>query len=201
MIFERIFNDDDFDRINNMVRWNGWRRINDESVGHHTFIVVWFTRLLCQEIWGNSNNELTLEIVTKAIFHDFDEMFTGDILHTVKHNHENADKIRELLDKYVVSASERKFSADTASGVLMNDNIMLVSRSVTKSVVKLADWLSMLYYLKREIDMGNKDLRRVHRYCNEKLSQYCDESIDPILKFEGDTTIIKQIKTWLHQTA
>ena len=208
-IIEKIFHDPDFDQLNNMVRWNGHNRIKDETVAHHSYFVALVSRLMSEEIFKNSTahsfNDLKLRIVTYAMLHDFDEIFTGDISHNVKYGTSSGTTLRDLLDKIVVEKSELKFNKDKKSEILLFENIAEPIDSIIKKLVKVADWLSMLFYLKKEFSLGNKSMLKEIDYCIERLRFSC---VDLSKILEGsdipqeciDYGIIKQIynkESWI----
>ena len=98
-IFKRFLQDPEFDQLNNMVRWNGANRIKDETVAHHSYIVSWFSRVLAEEIF--EDDSIKLKVVSFALFHDFDEMFTGDILNPFKYNEYNGVEVRNSIDEFL----------------------------------------------------------------------------------------------------
>lgn len=171
-IFQNIFEDPDFDNLNNLSRWNGLSRIKEETVAHHSFIVTWFSRILAEEIFQcDYYDKIKLEIVTYAMFHDFDEIFSGDITHNVKYNSFNGEVLRKELDKYVSNMTREKFKEDTLTNEMFNKYLCKSISSYAKKIVKLSDWLSMLFYLKKEISLGNKNLFVQYDYCIEKIKE------------------------------
>ena len=196
-IIDKIFSDSDLDELNNMVRWNGANRIKDETVAHHSYIVTMFARLLSEEIF-KGDVEAKLMTTTYAIFHDFDEIFTGDINHRVKHNQLNGKKIQFLLDEYVSQKANEKF-ADFS-----NNSDFIINKILNKDIpnhirklVKVCDWLSMIYYLVKERNLGNKSLENRYNYCISKFIESCDDA-KVALDFESKITcnfeILEQLK-------
>jgi 5'-deoxynucleotidase YfbR-like HD superfamily hydrolase len=189
-IIDKIFHDPDFDQLNNMVRWNGLNRIKDETVAHHSFFVAMVSRLLAEEILNEDDINLKLQITTYAIFHDFDEMFTGDIVHGVKYGNAYGEEMRNLLDLIIKDKVNAKFNKDRESEKLLSD-IMTSVPFLVKKIVKVADWLSMLFYLKKELNLGNTSLLNQQFYCVEKVKLSCKELI-PYLEGK-DTSILQEI--------
>ena len=194
MIFHRIFNEPDFDRLNNMPRWAGWRRIQEETVAHHSFIVTWFARLIVEEVLPK-REDLQLKVTTYAIFHDFDETFTGDILHGVKHNKHNGQKLRTLMKEFCHNKTLEVFSGTSRSEVLIRETMLDEHREDVKGIVKLADWLSMAYYLKREVSMGNAGLQHVLDYCEDNI-QLQARRVMGIVEGYGNTSILVDLAQW-----
>lgn len=157
-----------FDELNNMVRWNGFNRIKDETVGHHSFIVSWITRIIVENLFTES--EPKLQATTYAIFHDFNEYITGDVNHNVKYNPYNGNLIRDELNNYIKNYVDEEYPKD--SGVtnrLLNSQLTDSVPPYIKSIVKVADWMSMLMYLMKEKSLGNSNANDRINYCSNKL--------------------------------
>lgn len=176
--FKEIFNNPIYDQINNMVRWNGLSRIKDETVGHHTHIVTFFSRVIFKDLFSNSNlvsskkNYYLAELLTYSIFHDFDEAFTGDILHNFKHNEINGENIKKEIDEYLNNIQLKNFNSGNPFHELMTDYVFDKQiAKFNKDIVKLADWLSMLFYLKKEMMLGNQNVKNQFDYCLNKTIQ------------------------------
>ena len=166
ILIERLLRDELFDRLNNTVRWNGMSRIKDETVGSHSYLVTLYSRFLAEEIFKESESKLLA--ITYALLHDFDEVFTGDVLHYVKYNPMNGSLIREALDQFINHEIENEFNQDTKSDRLLQSTLLKQFPVYITKIVKLADWLSMYFYLKKELDLGNTNANKHILYCVDK---------------------------------
>jgi 5'-deoxynucleotidase YfbR-like HD superfamily hydrolase len=195
-IFEEIFSDPQYDQLNNLVRWNGLNRNNNESVAHHSFIVAWFSRLIVEELLPIGFEAFKLEVTTYAIFHDFDEMFSGDITHDVKYNDFNGAEIKRMIDDFCTHSTKQKYDGSTPSSRILRENLLGEIEPSVKSIVKLADWLSMAYYVKKEINLGNKDLFEQYDYCSVQIRNNCTKCFMLMTKeFDGvfNSKVINEI--------
>ncbi len=174
-IFEEIMIDEDFDALNNLVRWNGKKRVKDESVAHHSFLVTWFSRILGESIFKDA--DIKLMITTYAIFHDFDEVFTGDILHPFKYNEINGSKIRKLIKEFCDYKINEKFKDDDPTDKLFRKYLLGEVPAYVKKIVKVADWLSMAFYVRKEIRLGNTDWEDDYKTCLVRLQMALDDCI------------------------
>lgn len=196
-IFTKIFNDQDLDALNNTVRWNRLPRHVNESVAHHSFLVVLFTRIICEEI--NLHPEGTLSAVTHAIFHDFSEIFEGDVLHNVKYNNYNGEQIRKELEDYTKISAKAKFPGDSKGDSLFYNSISAPPSDFVKTIVKLADWLSMSFYCLKETRMGNTNFDKPLLYCDKgvnKTAALLHEKLDQNKAALYNPTILKELQEW-----
>jgi 5'-deoxynucleotidase YfbR-like HD superfamily hydrolase len=206
-IFKEIFNNPIYDQTNNMVRWNGLSRIKDETVAQHTYIVTLFSRIIFEEVFSLSEinesirNIILVEILTYALFHDFDESFTGDILHNFKHNSFNGDKFVKHTNEYLNEVKIDKFNSgnpthDLISKYAFDKNVS----KLVKNIVKLADWLSMTFYIKKEIMLGNKNVENQFKYCIEESRKQCELLINHLEFNYKDKNYLSEILNDLIKT-
>lgn len=171
----KLFKDEDFDALNNTIRWNGKSRHNDESVGHHTYLVTVFVRVILEDMFQHLepvdegfdiSQMMKLRVMTKALFHDFDETITGDVIHTVKYNKFNGEDIRNALEAYVHGAMAQKLDLGVPSELMIYESIT-DQKGFEKYLVKLGDWLSVLFYISKEISLGNSRFKKNWGYAVE----------------------------------
>lgn len=197
-IIDKIFKDSIFDELNNMVRWNGMNRIKDETVDKHSFFVVVLSRLISEEVCRKDDYLTKLNIVTYATFHDYDEIFTGDINHRIKYDEEYGEQLREILQAAIVARAERTFDESSASEALIKFQIVGPLTDTVKLIVKVADWLSSIFYLKKEIELGNRNYNTRDRfdYCIGELRLTCEKILSnkQIMETVSNLEIIETIK-------
>ena len=172
----------EFNRIQTILylkRWNGLITNQQESVMEHSFVVTVFSRLIAESLF--EDNTKILKVVTRALFHDFDEAFSGDIPHQIKHDNEVGIQMRNAIDIYTKRELLRAFPKDTEFGKTIQDGSFLGEEYVHK-IVKLADWLSMLLFLEREVKLGNKEMEKHMNYCKKNT----EDSIETL----------KELLTW-----
>lgn len=190
--FEKILFLTQFDQLNNMVRWNGFNRITDETVGQHSHVVSWLTALLCEEIFDNDSPKL--EAIRFAIFHDSNEYITGDVNHNVKYNEFNGTEIKRNLDEFINYFVDNQFPKNNPINRLLNSMLKEEIKPYIKKIVKLADWMSMYMYLAKEQSLGNKNAENKIRYCYESMLKTADEAITELEKqndYKINLTILK----------
>lgn len=169
LIFDCI-NDQDFEALNNTVRWDGKPKITEETIAHHSYWVSFFANMLAEKIFEPKEGEaeyiqreklnFKLNILRFALLHDFDEAFTGDIRFPVKYNEFNGGVIKKAIDVLAVHKTKEKFSNLACSFDNMMKEVIIDSDTICKVVVKVCDWISCLLYVNKEYRMGNLYFRQ-----------------------------------------
>ena len=92
-------------RLQNIVRYNTWQKINSESVAEHSFFVVLFAHKICDYYKVNDNIKLVcLEMCT---IHDAPEIVINDITYDAKCA---MPEITKILEKYENKFFEEEFN-------------------------------------------------------------------------------------------
>lgn len=195
-ILKRFLQDPDLDRLSETVRWNGLRRIKDETVSHHSHTVSMFSMILAEEIF--EDDAVKHQIVSYAILHDFDEIFTGDILNPVKYNELNGVDLREEIDRYIDHKVHEKFNTNSATDIMFRKFLTKNFPNYIARVVKVADWISMFHYIDKEIMLGNKGVADRRAFCIQGIRESAQHCIQELNKYRGEinfrTEILHQIK-------
>jgi len=188
----RMFVDEDFDALNNTVRWNGKARNKDETVAHHEMIATIFGRIIVEEIFMPTELQIThlvqqdmkLQIITAIMFHDFDEFITGDVLHHVKYNPHNGYQIKKMLEEFIDYKMKVLFDDEVPAEKMILD--ACDPNEYIKLIVKVCDWLALLFYVSKEVSLGNKRFKREWDYPVKKLKTCCSE----LLTFKHECEIV-----------
>lgn len=164
-------------RLDNIIQWQERDVFNKESVSQHSFKVSVFTRVLLDDVFGDSHDlqieRFKLDCVTHAIFHDWDEaIFLRDVSHSIKYNEFNGQDVRNAIDEYVNHEFSKEFEnldeQDRVAYETLRKSIVDVDPQV-KIVVKVADWLALLFFCRRELALGNKNFEATYKYCKQGL--------------------------------
>ena len=173
-MIKKILSADYLKRLDNIKQWQERDTFKEESVSQHSYKVTIFARILLEDIFKIENEEIIkfkLDVVTLAMFHDWDEaLILRDLSHDTKYNEFNGDKIREQLDNLSHHLSEKEFG----EGELISNQLECPDKLV-KAFVKFCDWLALQYFVKREISLGNKNFELTLKYCRENLEKAEDK--------------------------
>lgn len=137
-------------------RYATCRRNHKENVAEHQFYTAFYTLLIGQHLRAAGREFDTGMAVVKALIHDVEEHYTGDVVRPVKHA--NADT-QKGFEKTGSDFTEKFFKALTKDKVISHWLFATWRNAKDRSdegcVVKFADFLSVLAYLDQEVRSGN----------------------------------------------
>ena len=169
----KLFSRDHLARLDNIKQWLEYDRHQQESVSQHSYKVSVFTMCLLDYLWsgGDDNNTVAAfkyQTLKMALMHDFDEaILRRDITHELKYNAYNGSELRNVLDEFVAHQVADEFGDDSVVSKTLSKDAPYYD--VAHAIVKVADWMALLYFLKRELAMGNRSWPL-------NLLPYCKES-------------------------
>ena len=169
----KLFSRDHLARLDNIKQWLEYDRHQQESVSQHSYKVSVFTMRLLDYLWpgGDDNNTVAAfkyQTLKMALMHDFDEaVLRRDITHELKYNAYNGSELRNVLDEFVAHQVADEFGDDSVVSKTLSKDAPYYD--VAHAIVKVADWMALLYFLKRELAMGNRSWPL-------NLLPYCKES-------------------------
>ena len=156
----KLFNRDYLARLDNIKQWLEYDRHQQESVSQHSFKVSVFAMSLLEYLWPSDTQRAEVwlfkyQTLKLALMHDFDEaILRRDITHELKYNNYNGGEIRNVLDKFVNHQLTEEFGeeSDVVKTFSKEDKFY----DVMHAIVKVADWMALLYFLNRELAIGNR---------------------------------------------
>lgn len=196
-IFQNIIEDDIFLGLNRIDRWMGNDTIKKETVGGHSHDVTIIVRTLVEEIFPIRAYKEKLEVTTDATMHDFDEVFSGDITHKVKYNKINGNNIKDAIEIFCDASLREYFGGEEKSARMFLESTT-DKNQYSHDLIKVADWLSMAIFSKKEVEMGNKKFKSILGHCIQSLNSACDTSKKSLLckefNFVLDLAMLDEIK-------
>lgn len=130
-------------------RWGIVRKIRDQDVAQHTFVVAHFVNDFCV-VMGLSD-EVCLRAIRQALWHDMDEIFSGDMAGPAKRE---AVSDRNTWTSWFNSALAKTFELIS----LRNGYVGRIKAEKYKAIVKAADWLESACEGGAEVQMGNQNM-------------------------------------------
>ena len=196
-MIDKIFNGPYLRRLDNIIQWQEKDVFARESVSQHSFKVAVFTSVILEDIFPTKNShnvvdeirskhiaEFKLKCIQSALFHDLDEaLLLRDISHETKYNRYNGEQIRNALNALSDHIANKEFFDEKwGSGGSMIYYAMRCKNPVVKSVVKVADWMALIFFVRREQDLGNKTLDSLRPYIIESFKRAINEMREQIEK-------------------
>lgn len=175
----KIFDGAYLKRLDNIKQWQEMDVFKEESVSQHSYKVSIFGRILLEDIFGDSKSvevlKFKLDCIDAFAFHDWDEaLILRDMSHETKYNNYNGQQIRDALDNLSRHKAIEEFSEYESDGPIMasdknnhgilTDSSKIIINNITNQIedvkmfCKLSDWLALIFYMKRERELGNKSL-------------------------------------------
>src|SRR5574344_739875 len=185
-MIEKIFSGDYLKRLDNIIQWSEKDVFTRESVSQHSYKVTIFCRVMLQEIFGDLNEcndniqAFTLKCIDHAMFHDWDEaLLLRDISHETKYNPYNGKEIRNALDNLSGYMSVLELTDHTLCGAFVHGALNEQDKDVLL-FCKFCDWLALAFFIRREMSMGNTNLKPQIKTVEEglkKSGEMCKEML------------------------
>ena len=119
-------------------RWSIARTLNTQNIAEHSYFVSIYTDQIC--IMMGYRPEFRAECILVALYHDRDEIFSGDIPGPFK---------REVVDPTKYHGMNVNLAVSTFKTIAPRFS------DQHKDVVKCADLIDEVFFLNNEIRMGN----------------------------------------------
>jgi len=165
----------------NVKRYHISPLTHHESVAEHSFYVALIARSLCDIAEESGEKINVLEVLEKALVHDMEEMYSGDILTPVKHaNPEMARMIEQIGEKSfeLVLKELPKKQAEHFRFIWLDYHKRL---KIEDKIVKIADTLSLIAYCLEQINLGNKFMIQILNNGIDGLRNYNFAWLDLII--------------------
>ena len=183
----KLFNRDYLARLDNIKQWLEYDRHQQESVSQHSYKVSVFAMSIMDYFWPTGTENVKVlrfkyQTLKMALMHDFDEaILRRDITHEVKYNAYNGFEVRNVLDRFVEHQLYEEFGEES-------DVVKTLSKDwehydVAHAIVKVADWMALLYFLNRELAIG-------YRSWPLNLLPYCKDNYRKAISTLQDTCVV-----------
>lgn len=161
--------------LSHVPRWAIVRTIQRQSVAEHSYYVAIYADQIAELIeWQGSRRNL----MRLAMFHDMDEILSGDI----------ASPAKAVLN----CAEYRTWSSKLMSGRFSYFEEWFQSEpgrvKEALTILHVADWLEGVLFLCDEEFLGNKNVRDVRCHCEERLFEaikLLPATMEDVIKFNG----------------
>jgi len=133
-------------RLSNVPRWGIVKMSKKQSVAEHSFNVAAITSYLCNAL--GMDDEAEKAEICDALWHDYDEIFTGDIPTTAKvkqDSHPTIVKLADLLESYAFCDNHCTDTKEIKNWVL---------KPMYNKIIAVSDYLEIPYEVYSEFMEG-----------------------------------------------
>lgn len=129
------------EKLKEHFRYKGWNYHYPESVGEHTFQVVFLCRLLATKL--NLPAKQRIQLYHVAALHDLAEAYASDVIYPVKTREKDVGELHRRIEKDVINSICTRFHLSWGNDHHIN------------AIVDICDRFSSQIYFDRELRSGN----------------------------------------------
>ncbi|APJ03026.1 YfbR-like 5'-deoxynucleotidase [Silvanigrella aquatica] len=159
------------EKLKEHYRYKGWNYHYQESVGEHTFQVVFLCRLLATKL--NLPEKFRISLYNAAALHDLAEAYASDVVYPIKIREKEISTLHQRIEKDVIDDICRRFQLSWPT-----DKHLL-------AIVDICDRFSSQIYFDREQRSGNSHfnvpnssmeiVRDIYQKDYPEIFQYLDD--------------------------
>ena len=157
-------------RLAQIKRYHATPLHQNETVAEHSFYVAIIARALCSIVPDKKIN--ILQVVEKALIHDMEEMFTGDIIQPYKYYDQKLKKLINRINDTMVKKAFEGLPPKLAAHFTDLWSTYHQDKKIEDKIVKIADKLSLVAYCLEQIQLGNKFMKPIFVNGMRLLSEY-----------------------------
>lgn len=169
-------------RLAQIKRYHATPLHQNETVAEHSFYVAMIARAICGVLAEKGIKVKTQEVLEKALVHDIEEMFSGDIIQPFKYSDST---LKELIDQLNVKSIEKAFEGLPPHLATHLKNLWQdyhAEAALEDKIVKISDRLSLIAYCLEQIRLGNRFMVEILDNGMKILSQYEFSWLEPIMR-------------------
>lgn len=150
-----------FDRMSDVIRYSWTKVLNKENLAEHTYYVSIIADGIAEDLEKQFKIDIDRYKVLKyALYHDIEEIFTGDIVSPVKYKSESLRKQFEEVGNMIL---EEQLTSHFKNNAHISEMILTTHQNyeswkndkIENKIVKLADILQAIGYTISEKNLGN----------------------------------------------
>lgn len=187
--------------LEHTYRYSGTKLVEAESLSQHIVDTIMMGLKIIDKINGISEKTLIepSDYVMKAVYHDLEEVITGDIPRPVKYfNNSTLNSLRGVADKVAVKFFDEQFNEGLVHYTIWDDAkrgdagyiLKLVDTLVVvNKVVKEVNLLHNAYFLRvaHEVSFYLQEIKDVDYFSDERINDYLSSLVLGALECMEDT--------------
>lgn len=165
-LIKQIFNSHIW-KMSSVIRYTWTKTLHQENIAEHSYYVSILSDTITEDILKHHNIELDrYKILKYAIYHDFEEVFTGDIITPVKNK---SNKFKEELEKIANELVNEWLQSDFNWNDHIINNITTNFHeyeekkydNIENQIVKFSDQLEALMFSISEYKLWNSNFKSI----------------------------------------
>ena len=164
-------------------RWHASHKIYPKILSSHLLDSSWFTYLLVSVHNDLTNDSLDpYKCALLASFHDYLEVYTGDILSTTKNLNPEMKRLCTEAEKYAYSnfidsvPEKLKKPLRNAMYIFINDELSDEDKKIL-SFIKFSDLMSAYFECLEELEAGNKEFLEPSKYLQSEMKDLAEKDV------------------------
>ena len=178
-----IFFTDIIERLSSIKRYNTRKFIIPQNVLEHEGSVTLISMVISDyfnEIGIKNNTE---KVMRMAIFHDTDEIISGDLPHDSKYDYGEVSKsirsslklLEEISFNDIISKIKNDKLIDKYKGIYKE---IKAKECIESKIIKLADFIDVIIYSKIENKLGNSSIIKEYNNSTKRFNELLEKILN-----------------------
>lgn len=168
----------DIRRLDDVWRYSSIPIVHTEATSTHSFWVTMYSALILKELGGEAMDpSIVAPVLLYATVHDSAECVTGDIIRLMKYAtpemKSSVDAAEEILSEKHLHPTIKSLIKE-AGGMA---NACPGSKGFVKGVVKVADFMSLFQFMRREAMRGNLEISQFFQRMEDDFASMAESSL------------------------
>jgi len=139
-------------RLRYIKRFSICPRVHEESVAEHSYYVAFISLMLAEDLKNQCYRIDVGLLLSRALLHDLDEVFSGDFIRMFKHHNEDVNREINCAATELVANFLQNYPAGDQRLEYWEKS---KEEDIEGRILGFADFLSVVSYIWQEIHAGN----------------------------------------------
>lgn len=168
-------------RMSSIERYSNYPTLHKENVAEHSYYVAFYALMISRDLQSRGAKIDISKVLSRCIMHDLDEALTGDFVRSFKYS---SEELRLQIEKSSITLLQlildNLLSGNGEVDPTIREDLhdywlRSKDRDAEGLIVQFCDFLSVISYSVREINLGNSNftslLKEVLSYVDEFLEK------------------------------
>ncbi len=170
----------DINRLRYVDRYDNSLVMHKENVAEHCYYVAVYAMFLAEYAESRGHKVDAVAVMYRALFHDVDEAFSGDIHRPFKHADSRLRHlIKEVAGKFVRDMFTKLLGGDSYRGAVLHAGwLQAKDEFLEGSIVELADYMAVVGYLWQEASATTNGMMMHYETMQEHIAYFRSEPFE-----------------------